>query len=119
MAEAIEAPNESTTQELVVLQNLQPANYLYRARNELSVSLGVGSSASVERGAEANVAEFFGTTYGLAWWELNKATLWPTAGPETAARIDKLLDAAGPDYQHTSEKKLERMREHIAALQKR
>jgi len=119
MAKAIDAPDTLTTEELVVLQNLQLANYLYRARNELSVSLGVGSPSSVERGAEASAAEFFGTTYGMAWWELNRDTLWPTAAPETAARIANLLDAAGSDYQHTSQVELERIRERIAALQER
>jgi len=117
MSKAIDAPDELTTEELVVLQNIQLANYLYRARNELSLSLGVGSPFSIETGAEASAAEFFGTPYGLAWWEMNKATLWPTAAPETAVRIEELLDTAGPDYQHTSKRELELLRNQIAVLQ--
>ena len=61
-------------------------------------------------------AEFLGTTYGLAWWESNKDTLWPAAAPVTAARIEKILDAAGPDYQHTSAREIARVRERIGAL---
>jgi len=119
LAKAIDEPDKLSTEELVVLQNLQLANYLYRARNELSVSLGVLAPASLEWGAEASAIEFFGTTYGLAWWQLNKDTLWQHAAPETAARIEELLDAAGDDYQRTSEQEIGRIRARIAALQNR
>ena len=75
MAKAIEAADKLTLEELVVLDNLQMANYLYRARNELSVGLGVGDDSSLDRGAEASAAEFFGTPHGFAWWEQNKGRL--------------------------------------------
>lgn len=104
VAKSIDAPETLTTKDLVVLDELQFANYYHKSRDEFVYSLGYGidySTMSVPEGnARATAGQYLSSRYGLAWWEQVKDAFWMEGAPETRNEIEAVIDErrSNPDF---------------------
>ena len=96
LAKAMDSPDELTTEDMIVLHNLQLANYYHKSRNEMLSNMGFGviteQFSSPKNGAIATVMEVLGNPYGIAWYEALKGKgPWENGAPMTGAEIDTIL----------------------------
>jgi hypothetical protein len=119
LSKAIDRPDALTTEEMVVLTNLQEANFLVRARNEWIDDLGYGVSTllnTAEGNAAATVWEYLDTPFGLAWWQEVKGGMWLNI-PKTTAQIEHELAAQGPQVGIQAASEIASLRAAIATFQ--
>ena len=76
LSKAMDSPDELTTEDMIVLDNLQMANFYHKSRNEMLSNMGFGviteQFSNPENGAIATVMEFLRNPYGIAWYEQQK-----------------------------------------------
>ena len=117
LAKAIDDPTNLTTKELVVLKNLQMANFIHRVRNELIAELGYSEPID-SRGSNATVYEYLGNSFGMAWWQETNVDggLWKDAAPQHASEIEKTLTQLGDTHHLHDKRELDALRSRIQKL---
>lgn len=114
LAKAIDDPANLTTKELIVLKNLQMANYIHRVRNERIIELGYSTLRGPSDLSNATVYEYLGNSFGMAWWqETSSEGLWRGAAPMTASAIEVELTKLGDKHHLRDKRHLEALRSRI------
>lgn len=117
LAKAVDDPTNLTTEELIVLKNLQMANFMHRVRNELMTELGYSEPID-SRDSYATVYEYLGNSFGMAWWQGTNVDggLWKDAAPHHAYEIEKTLTLLGDNHHLHDKSELEALRSRIETL---
>ena len=122
LAKVVESPDELTTKDFLILENLQMANFYHKSRNETLNNMGFATTteqfSNPENNAIASVFEFLGTPYGIAWWELVNSSNrgpWKNGAPETGAEIEVLLSRL-PYPEAIAAERINEIRKNLAAL---
>jgi hypothetical protein len=102
---------------LIVLKNLQMANFMHRVRNELMTELGYSEPID-SRDSYATVYEYLGNSFGMAWWQGTNVDggLWKDAAPHHAYEIEKTLTLLGDNHHLHDKSELEALRSRIETL---
>ncbi len=118
LAKAIDDPQNLSTKELIVLQNLQMANFIHRFRNERIIEIGYGRIMDDQTLSNATVYEHLGNPFGLAWWRETSGYPgpWRDAAPRTAKAIEAELAGLGDTHAGYDRSKLEAFRTRISNL---
>ena len=117
LAKAVDDPTNLTTKELIVLKNLQMANFIYRVRNELIAELGYSEPID-HNDSYATVNEYLGNSFGMAWWQGSNVDggPWKNAAPHHASEIEKTLAQRGDDHHLHDKRELDALRSKIEEI---
>ena len=104
VAKSIDSPDRLTTEEMIVLDGLQSANYYYSSRREMLYRMGFDTDAYTRNfetptnNALHVIQNYLGTPYGIAKWEhwnseMGAGGPYANGAPLTKQAIEELLSA--------------------------
>ena len=117
-SKAIDAPDALSTEEIIVLDQVQFAHYFLTARTEYIAGLGYATLATEEAEILSNagrtVSFFLTNPHGYASYQETQNGRWALATPKTKVAIDALLQTRGPEVQFQDRERVRQMKRRLS-----
>jgi hypothetical protein len=115
---AIDTPDALSTEEIIVLDQMQFAHFFLTARTEYIAGLGYATLATEEAEIQSNagrtVFNLFTNPHGYASYQETQDGHWAIATPKTKAAIDGWLQSLGADVQFQDGERVRRMKQRLS-----